>query len=167
MVGRQTALVDDPQLTVRHIEGISPTRIILDTHRKLPLTLNIFNDNKAKTIVLCSDINFEKSSTSFAEFIPIAEDKEGKLSIYNILDVLGELGICKVLIEGGAELLNSFNKRDLINEIYIYKSNNKLKNANLKNPLIINDNWTVQEETVLGKDRLIVATRKEECLQEL
>ena len=52
MVGRQTALIDNPQLTVRHVKGKNPIRVILDTHRKLPLKLNVFNDNNANTIVL-------------------------------------------------------------------------------------------------------------------
>ena len=167
MIGRQTALIDNPELTVRHIGGKNPARIILDTHRKLPLTLNIFNDRAADTIILCSDKNFEKSSTSFAKFIPVDENEYGQLSIFSILDTLGKEGVCKILIEGGPELLKSFNEKDLIDEIYIYTSSNKLKNANLKNPLAINENWNIKKEVTLGSDKLIIATRKEECLQEL
>ena len=167
MVGRQTALIDNPELTVRHILGRNPTRVILDTNRKLPLTLNIFNDNAAETIILCSNKNFEKTSTSFAKFIPVNEDDCGQLSLDSILDTLAKEGLCKILIEGGAELLNSFNQRGLIDEMYIYTSNNKLKNANLKNPLAINDSWDVKEKLNLGADKLIIATKKEACLQEL
>ena len=67
----QTALVDNPELTVRHTIGKNPVRVVIDTSRKLPLTLNIFNDQAAETIILCSNKNFEKSNTSFAEFIPL------------------------------------------------------------------------------------------------
>ncbi len=167
MVGRQTALIDNPQLTVRHIKGKNPARVILDTHRKLPLTLNIFNDNETHTIILCSKRNFEKSSTSFAKYIPIEEDESGKLSLGNILDVLGKEGIAKVLIEGGAELLNSFKKEDLIDEMHIYTSMSKLDNATLRNPLVIDDDWNIEEKLKLGDDNLVIATRKTECLQEL
>ena len=72
-----------------------------------------------------------------------------------------------MLIEGGAELLDSFNREDLIDEAHIYTSINKLNNANLKNPLIINNDWNIEKEIKLGDDSLIIATRKEECLQEL
>jgi len=167
MIGRQTALIDNPQLTVRHVSGKNPIRVILDTHRKLPLTLNIFNDNKARTIVLCSKKNFDKSSTSFAKYIPIEEDGSGKLCINNILDILGKEGVAKVLIEGGAELLNSLKEEDLIDEIYIYTSSNKLNDATLKNPLAINDDWNIRKELNLGDDSLVIAIRKEKCLQEL
>ena len=166
IVGRQTALVDNPELTVRHTMGKNPVRVVLDTNRKLPLTLNIFNDQAAETIILCSNKNFEKSNTSFAKFIPVNENEFGQLSIHSILEALAKEGFCKILIEGGAELLNSFNKKDLIDEMYIYTSNNKLKNANLKNPLIINDRWNIKEQLNLGDDNLIIATKKERCLQE-
>ena len=67
IVGRQTALVDNPELTVRHTIGKNPVRIVLDTNRKLPLSLNIFNDSAAETIILCSNKNFEKSKIYYKE----------------------------------------------------------------------------------------------------
>ena len=47
LIGRQTAIIDNPSLTVREVQGGNPKRAILDTNRKLPLNLNIFNDRKA------------------------------------------------------------------------------------------------------------------------
>ena len=71
------------------------------------------------------------------------------------------------MIEGGAELLTSFNENDLIDEVYIYTSNNKLKDASLKNPLIVDEEcWNIEEKIKLGDDKLVIATRKVECLQE-
>ena len=52
-------------------------------------------------------------------------------------------------------------------QICINPKTNKLNNANLKNPLIINNDWNIEKEIKLGDDSLIIATRKEECLQEL
>ena len=43
LIGRQTALIDNPNLTVREVRGENPKRIILDTNRTLPLSLTIFN----------------------------------------------------------------------------------------------------------------------------
>ena len=50
--------------------------------------------------------------------------------------------------------------------MYIYTSSSKLDNANLKNPLVIDDNWSVEKKLKLGEDNLVIATRKIECLQE-
>ena len=165
MVGSQTALVDNPMLTVREVEGKNPVRVIVDTNRKLPLTLNVFTDYKADTIVLCSDNKFENNKTSFAKYLSIKENNDGNLCPENMLNVLGSEGICTILIEGGVKLLNSFKDLDLIDEVYIYTSNKKLVNATLENPLKIDDRWDVKDQKSLGADSLLVAKRKVECLQ--
>ena len=166
MVGRQTALIDDPKLTVREVLGNNPQRIILDTNRKLPLTLNVFRDQQSITKVMCSDARFERSRTSFCEFIPVLENENGNLDPYSILKALAKEGITSVMIEGGAELLHSFNKLDLLDEIYLYTSSNPLENANLVNPLKISELWDIKDTVALGSDSLVIAERKVECLQE-
>ena len=52
IIGRNTALVDNPRLTVREVLGNNPIRIIADTYRKLPLTLKLFNDNSSNSRVI-------------------------------------------------------------------------------------------------------------------
>ncbi len=165
MVGRQTALIDDPKLTVRDVNGKNPVRVIVDTNRKLPLTLNIFRDEAAETIVLCSQNNFSRSRTSFCTYIPVKEEND-KLSADHILLTLGQEGITTVLIEGGSKLLSTFNEEKLIDEIYIYTSPDKMENAQLINPLRLDESWEIREEKTLGKDSLVTAIRKEKCLQE-
>ena len=166
LVGRQTALIDDPQLNVREVPGVNPKRIILDTNRKLPLTLNVFRDNLANTIVLCSNARFERSRTSYCDYIPVDENEIGELDLSSILKTLAKEGINSVLVEGGAKLLKSFYTSDLIDEIYLYTSPNKLKEASLRNPIIISDEWDIIESNSLGEDSVLIAKRKVECLQE-
>ena len=167
LVGRQTALIDNPSLTVREVLGKNPKRIILDTNRKLPLTLKIFNDKKAKNFVLCSDKRFSVSQTHFCKYIPVKEEN-GMLSPFNILKTLGDLGIISILIEGGQKVLQSFMQSDLIDQIFIYTNSQNLENAHLKNPIEISDEWSILEKENLGKDTLVIAQKKgEECLQEL
>jgi len=167
LIGRNTALVDNPLLTVREVIGNNPKRIILDTNRTLPLDLNIFNDKAAQNIILCSSDKFKKSETHFCHYLPIQE-KNKKLSCHNILEVLGNEGVTSILIEGGYEVLNSFNIEGLIDEMYIYTSNKKIENAKLKNPISIPGNWNLTQEISLGNDKLVIAQREElECLQEL
>ena len=47
---------------LRNITGANPKRIIVDTNRKLPLSLKIFNDNKSDNLILCSEDNFGESN---------------------------------------------------------------------------------------------------------
>ncbi|MCJ7552329.1 MAG: bifunctional diaminohydroxyphosphoribosylaminopyrimidine deaminase/5-amino-6-(5-phosphoribosylamino)uracil reductase RibD, partial [Ignavibacteriaceae bacterium] len=48
LIGLNTAMIDDPQLTVRHVEGRNPWRIILDSKLELPTDLKIFQKNNDK-----------------------------------------------------------------------------------------------------------------------
>ena len=167
LVGRQTALIDNPQLTVREVAGYNPKRIVVDTNRKLPLTLKMFRDNQADTFVLCSNALFERSRTSFCDYIPVEESEDGYLKPESILDVLAKEGVTSVIIEGGAELLASFKQANLIDEIYLYTAPHDLDGASLKNPLEISEDWSLRETKILGHDILTIAGKKVECLQEL
>ena len=97
LIGRRTAIIDNPSLTVRDVSGENPKRVILDTNRTLPLSLNIFQDRKAETIVLCSENRFSKSQTHFCKYLPVKEVND-RLSPIHILKVLAEEGITSVLI---------------------------------------------------------------------
>ena len=166
LIGANTARIDNPSLTVREVAGNNPTRIIVDTNRSLPLTLKIFNDDLANTIVLCSNKKFADNKTSFCKYLGVKEN-DNYLDPNNMIDVIGANGITSVIIEGGKEILNTFYNADLIDEMYIYSSNSFIKNAKLKNPLKINSDWQITEELDLVDDKLIIARKKELCLQEL
>ncbi|SVE60874.1 uncharacterized protein METZ01_LOCUS513728, partial [marine metagenome] len=162
LIGRQTAQVDNPSLTVRKVLGNNPKRVILDTNRTLPLSLNIFQDKKAETIVLCSKTRFHRSETPACQFIPVKEEN-GKLVPKHVLKTLATEGITSVLIEGGHDVLSSFNTADVIDQIYIYTAAYDLANASLKNPIQLSDEWTVMDEMALGEDQLIMAEKGVVC----
>jgi len=165
LIGRKTAQTDNPQLTVREVEGKNPTRIIADTYRKLNLNLKLFKDNESKNIVLCSKDVFEDSATTFCNYLPIKTSGE-YLNPHDILKVLGEHGFTSIMIEGGKKILESFLNEDLINEIHLYTSNNTIDNSKLKNPLKIDETWKIVNEKIFDNDNLIIARKKELCLQE-
>jgi diaminohydroxyphosphoribosylaminopyrimidine deaminase/5-amino-6-(5-phosphoribosylamino)uracil reductase len=54
MVGAQTAIRDDPELTVRYpgYEGPQPTRVVLDTHQRLPLTSKLVSSARETPVIL-------------------------------------------------------------------------------------------------------------------
>ena len=165
LIGRNTALIDNPQLTVREVMGNNPKRIILDTNRILPLDLKIFNDSQAETIVLCSNQKFEDNQTSFCTFLTV-DEKQGLLDPLAILKALGKNGITSILIEGGQKVHKSFINSNLIDEFYIYTSNKILDDATLDNPFKINSNWDLKDEIYLDQDILTILKNKNLCLQE-
>jgi len=164
LIGRQTALIDNPRLTTREVPGQNPIRVVSDTKRTLPLNLNIFRDHQAETIVLCTSNLYNKNRTSYCKYLPIKE-VNGVLSPKSILLALAEEGINSIMIEGGANLLKSFINEDLVDEVFVYTSSKMLENAHLKNPIELNDDWEILETRQLGEDKLKIAQRKKVCLQ--
>jgi len=114
LVGKNTIKNDNPSLTVRAVSGKNPIRIILDSNANLTLDYNVFN-NEARTIVL----NLVKKETiDNVEYI-----KLNNLSPISILQKLTELNIISVLIEGGAQTLQSFIDANLWDEAAILHGN--------------------------------------------
>jgi len=101
LIGTNTALYDDPQLTVREWEGINPIRLIIDMDLSLPETLKIF-DRRVKTIVFNSIKHEEQNNLSYYQ---VTTDVE---LVHQVVHALYELNIQSVIVEGGAKLLQSF-----------------------------------------------------------
>lgn len=108
MIGTNTALHDNPELTVRLWEGKSPVRIVIDKDLKLPQSLKVF-DGHIQTIVF-NKLKEEQGNN--ISFIKIKEDDFFK----NVCISLYQINIQSVLIEGGAKLLQSFIDKDLWDE---------------------------------------------------
>jgi len=114
---------------------------------------------------LCSENKFNKSKTHFCQHLPVKEENN-KLSPFHILKTLSKEGITSLLIEGGQAVLHSFISANLIDQIYIYTSPDKLEGAELTNPLEISEEWIVIEEDILGEDTLKILEKGAKCLQE-
>ena len=116
LVGKNTALHDNPSLTVREIEGRNPIRILIDFKLDVPESFNIYND-EAETIVFNS---IKNSKDKHLKFIII--EKENSLN--QILEKLYELQIQSVIIEGGRFTLQQFIDQNLWDEAVIFKNPN-------------------------------------------
>jgi diaminohydroxyphosphoribosylaminopyrimidine deaminase/5-amino-6-(5-phosphoribosylamino)uracil reductase len=108
MVGTNTALQDNPALTVRLWPGNDPLRLVIDMDLKLPLSLQLF-DGTVQTIVF----NQQKQQEGIVSYYKI--NKNGKM-LQQILDALYKLEIQSIIVEGGAKLLQSFIDENLWDE---------------------------------------------------
>ncbi|MEQ9402655.1 MAG: bifunctional diaminohydroxyphosphoribosylaminopyrimidine deaminase/5-amino-6-(5-phosphoribosylamino)uracil reductase RibD [Cyclobacteriaceae bacterium] len=99
LIGKNTALFDNPSLTAREWKGKNPIRILLDRNLEVNLDSNIF-DGTTSTFILNSKKDKEKGSNRWI--------KIERLKPSEILKKLHALSIQSIIIEGGAAVLNSF-----------------------------------------------------------
>lgn len=128
MVGRNTALLDNPRLTVRHVEGRQPHRIVIDGPLELPDDLNLFTDQyEEKTIVLTH--NEEKFTNEADPMLSILksdyfrgktlliDEKEGHTDLKKSLRELGKLPLTSILVEGGQNLNSALLNEKLVDKV--------------------------------------------------
>ena len=127
LVGSRTALLDDPELTVRLVKGRQPFRIVLDSRMDLPDTLRLFSDeHKAKTIVITKSMALEGNSEKRELFesrgisIIAIDDASERIDINSALNVLGSRGIASVLAECGPTLAASMVRENLFDEMVMF-----------------------------------------------
>jgi diaminohydroxyphosphoribosylaminopyrimidine deaminase/5-amino-6-(5-phosphoribosylamino)uracil reductase len=116
LVGTNTALQDNPELTVRLWEGKNPVRIVIDRTLRLPDSLKLF-DGRSQTIVLNETTDLSAGKILFKKLDP--SDSE----ISSIVTALRSLNILSVIVEGGAKLLRSFIEEGVWDEIRIITNN--------------------------------------------
>lgn len=130
MVGTRTALADDPALTVRHVEGRQPTRVVLDRQGRLMPELKLLADeNASQTIVFTGEqttLSYEASFTERGGRIYRVPERNGRLDLMRIMEALGEAGgvggrpMQSVLVEGGSQLAASLFAADLVDRLYLF-----------------------------------------------
>jgi 2,5-diamino-6-(ribosylamino)-4(3H)-pyrimidinone 5'-phosphate reductase len=121
LVGKNTVEQDDPLLTVRHVKGKNPTRIILDSHGTIKNTSKIIKTAKnVPTIIVTSQL-VSKRNFSRLKNLPLDVIVCGKnqVNVRKLVPILCKKGIKKILVEGGGTLNLSFLKNNLINEIIV------------------------------------------------
>lgn len=129
LIGRRTALLDNPSLTTRHWYGKSPIRLAVDKDLTLPKDLHLF-DGSIPTWIFTGQ---EKvSSIPQTEFITL--DFTHNI-IPQMMKVLYERKIQSLIVEGGSILLQSFIDTECWDEACIETSPLLLK-AGIKAPVI-------------------------------
>lgn len=113
MVGRVTALTDNPRLDVRRWVGKNPIRVVMDRQLTLPTSLHLF-DGTTPTIVF-TEVD-AASTTNGVEYVGIDFSTD---IIPQILSHLHTRGIQSLLVEGGARLLQSFIDAGTWDEAYV------------------------------------------------
>lgn len=144
MIGTNTALLDNPQLTVRHVAGSNPVRVVMDRTLRLPTDLNLF-DRSARTFVFNEEKNEVKQEN--LEYIKVSFNEA---ILENVMIALYERQILSCMVEGGARLLNSFISHKLWDEARVFVSPDTF-GMGLRSPLFNRRDF---EASKVGPDEL-------------
>ena len=119
LVGVNTILADDPQLTVRHCAGESPQTVILDSHLRTPSDSRVLAQSGKPPIILTTrQSDPEQRSLLAARGAVILEvdgDDSGCVDIRQALIALSARGIRTLMVEGGGKTISTFLKHHLVN----------------------------------------------------
>jgi riboflavin-specific deaminase-like protein len=123
LVGIGTILADDPQLTVRHVEGANPMRIVLDSRLRIPLDAAILNVEDAPTVVVTgTDHESGKRRRLEARGVRVltAPSEHGRVSLSVLMQMLLASGITSIMVEGGPTVWTSLLRERLADRAVIY-----------------------------------------------
>ncbi|MGY0400733.1 bifunctional diaminohydroxyphosphoribosylaminopyrimidine deaminase/5-amino-6-(5-phosphoribosylamino)uracil reductase RibD [Carnobacterium jeotgali] len=124
MVGIETIIKDDPQLTSRTLNSRNPIRIVVDSQLRIPIASKVLTQqDKAKTIVATTRrANKEKLDTLKQMDIEVLVTKEkgGRVDLKELMKLLGAKGIDSILLEGGANLNFSALEEGIVDKIQSY-----------------------------------------------
>jgi diaminohydroxyphosphoribosylaminopyrimidine deaminase/5-amino-6-(5-phosphoribosylamino)uracil reductase len=118
LVGIGTALADDPLLTCR-LPGMasrSPIRIVLDPKLHLPASSKLVRSARETPLWIAGTGDAGALERHGADIVPYAKSSE----LPALLGVLGQRGITRLLVEGGAKVAASFLDGDLVDEVWLY-----------------------------------------------
>lgn len=122
LVGVNTVIRDNPSLTTRLPSGgKNPIRIILDTQLRTPLDAQVLTDQQAPTwLITGCEVNPERVEAFKEVGMEIIKMANPKISIKELLKILGVRGITSLFVEGGAEVHGSFLKERAFQQLITY-----------------------------------------------
>lgn len=121
LIGKNTAIQDNPLLTVRHVMGKNPVRIILDSKGDLSAKSKILQtSDKIPTIIAVSKQITKSNLRKLNKFpVEVIITGEKSVNIKSLLKKLVERKIRTILVEGGGTVNWEFVKQNLFDELII------------------------------------------------
>jgi diaminohydroxyphosphoribosylaminopyrimidine deaminase/5-amino-6-(5-phosphoribosylamino)uracil reductase len=174
LVGRNTARLDNPRLTVRHVDGRQPRRIVLDGPYELDRELHLFSDQyEEKTIVVTH--NKEKAGDASDPMLNMLQSNyfrgktllvpqiEGHVDLEETFRQLGELEVQSILVEAGSQLASALLRQHLVDKLELFIAP-KLLGGGTRSILgldiqRINEIWELRDPSweQVGPDMLLTA----------
>lgn len=124
MVGAGTVVADDPRLTVRHVPGRDPLRVVVDSRLRIPLDAAVLAGGAANGTLLAvtpaATGHRRRAATALgATVLMLPPDADGRVDLRALLAELAERGVGSVMVEGGAALITSLLRARLVDRLAV------------------------------------------------
>ena len=123
LIGIGTLLADDPSLTVRLVEGRNPQPIVLDSQLRFPLDAKLWRHPTHKpwiaTVGPADPARKAALTAQGATIFELPADKEGKVSLPDLMVALGAKRVQRIMVEGGACVITEFLLQRLVDRVII------------------------------------------------
>lgn len=124
LVGAETVIRDDPELTCRLRGGRNPLRIILDGRLRLPVRARVLTKTRsAATLIVASQhASVTKIRQIEARGVEVLRlpGSAGQVPVRRVLRALGQRGVMSVLIEGGATVAGAAVAARLVDQVLVF-----------------------------------------------
>ena len=117
VVGVGTVIADNPLLTVRLEKAAHPARVVIDPNRRLQEQPQIFNDDGTRRVVITrKGAAYPAPQGVEVLYLP---DVNGNISPSAILQGLSDIGLNRILIEGGADTVSRFMHAGCLDRLHV------------------------------------------------
>lgn len=116
VIGRRTATLDDPRLTVRHVPGRSPARAVIDPSGRCPREARLFANDGSRRLLLTEEA---RQAPPGVEVLVVRPDQDGGLDPHALRHALREAGLPRILVEGGGVTVSRFLAAGALDRLHL------------------------------------------------
>ncbi len=122
MVGLNTVLRDNPELTPRLVKGKDPMKIVVDSKLKIPKSCHLMKEPGKLIIATTGKApkNYIKKLQQKGVNVIVTKSKNGMVDLQDLAKHLGKHEITSVMIEGGSQLNSSAIKEGIVDKVLIF-----------------------------------------------
>jgi riboflavin-specific deaminase-like protein len=117
VIGVGTAIIDDPQLTVRHVTGAHPARVVIDPKGRLSPEARVLHEDGVRRLVI-STPSLRGRLPPSVEVVTL-DAGEGGFAPADILKALATRGLRRILVEGGAHTVSRFLDAGCLDRLHV------------------------------------------------
>ncbi len=177
MVGIETVVADDPELSAREIandtkrrKGRQPVRVVLDSHLRISEKSRVLRWVWEQPTIVCTTAQASKRKILALRardvLVWVLPQKKRRVSLRAVLARLGKEGISSLLIEGGGTLNGTALQEGWVNQVRLYVAPQLLGGQDAKgligglSPSRLEKAWPLENPQIkkMGNDWLVLAT---------